>query len=487
MTQNQTTNEHDVRLAILDHLLTTPHRDLTEAGALHAELLGKDPIFYGHLAVWYAKNGHVRDHREVFVATLLASFVPSHRDAGFVLLQDLAPYQVSRVVDFMKRALGKVPRSARTAVIRYLRARESSPKRFDRAALRGRKAMKHLYATLHIKPSERADQILFKDAPPEGSLAWQVKQLAKAKDPADQAKAIVTHRIPFPIAVGAIRALTPTVLVALLDAMTPQEVINHLGTLERRGAMAHPEIKAIVKAKMKDAKKDNRVSAFKSKVAAKAISADAEMSAALSEVTEAQVKKSGRIRRPTALLVDKSASMEEAIEVGKQMAAMLSNIADAPLYVYAFDKVPYYLEPEGTSLADWDAAFAHVRAGGTTSIGAPLAAMRRRGQRVEQILVITDEQENTAPYFPKEYAGYCEDFNLQPEVVILKLGQPTGYLEKKLREMKAPVETLTFSGDYYSLPNLVPLITRPSRLELVLEILELPLPKRPDGQRSRAA
>ncbi|WP_274962984.1 hypothetical protein [Thioclava electrotropha] len=32
--------------------------------------------------------------------------------------------------------------------------------------------------------------------------------------------------------------------------MTPQEVINHLGALERRGALAHPEVKAMVDAKI---------------------------------------------------------------------------------------------------------------------------------------------------------------------------------------------------------------------------------------------
>ena len=38
----------------------------------------------------------------------------------------------------------------------YLREREADPRRFDRAALTGRKALKRLYAGLHIVPSERA-------------------------------------------------------------------------------------------------------------------------------------------------------------------------------------------------------------------------------------------------------------------------------------------------------------------------------------------
>src|ERR1044072_3796240 len=162
-TMNNT--ERDVRLEILNSLLTTPHRELDKGGALHNDMLKRDPIFYGHLGVWYQANGEVRDHKEVFVANLLTSEIADHRDAGFVMLQDFPPYEVARIVDFMKTNKGKVPRSARTAVTKYLRTRERDAAFFDRAALRGRKAMKPLYATLHFKPGDRAEQVLFKDAP----------------------------------------------------------------------------------------------------------------------------------------------------------------------------------------------------------------------------------------------------------------------------------------------------------------------------------
>jgi len=486
MAKNQNM-EQDLRVEMLDSLLTTPHRKLEDVAALHSVMVEQDPIFYAHLAVWYARNGHVRDHREVFVATLLASTIPEHRDAGFAMLQELAPYQVARVVDFMKRELKKMPRSARTAVVRYLRMREASPSKFDKAALRNRKAMKHLYATLHIKPSERADLILFKGEPPKGSLAEKVKILAKAASPAAQAKAISEYGIPFPVAIGAIRSLTPVVLVALIERMTPMEVINHLKALERRGATSHPQVKKLIDAKIAEAKSDKRVSAYKAKVAATAANVDAKTAESLTKVTEARVKSAGRIKRPTALFVDKSSSMTQAIEVGKQIATMLSGIAETDFYVYAFDGVPYFLQTSDTSLAGWENAFRHVKAGGCTSIGAPLAAMRRREQRVEQILIVTDEGENTAPYFGQEYDEYVKELKVKPDVLILKLGRASGYLERKLKEKKVTVESLTFSGDYYSLPNLVPLVTRPSRMDLVLEILDLPLPKRPDGRTSRVA
>ena len=217
---------------------------------VHKLIVELDPIFYGHLAVWYQRKGDVRDHKEVFVGNLLTSKLTEHRDAGFMLLQEFPPYEVARIVDFMKQQKNKVPRCARTAVRRYLKKREKNPDFFDRAALRGRKAMKHLYATLHIKPGVRADAVLFKNKPPADSIAFKVKQLAKAATPAEQAEQIVEHKIPYTIAIGAVKQVTPTVLVALIDSMSPQEVINNLKSLKERGAMDNSEVKALIDEKL---------------------------------------------------------------------------------------------------------------------------------------------------------------------------------------------------------------------------------------------
>ena len=165
------TSEQDLRVEILNSILTTPHRKLEDVAGVHQDMRELDPLFYGHLAVWYQSNGEVRDHQEVFLAYLLTSELSEHREAGFVLLQNLPPYPVARVVECMKRHCRRLPRSARTAVVEYLREREAVPARFDRAALRARKAMKSLYAGLHIRPSARANAVLFAKSLPRA--AWR--------------------------------------------------------------------------------------------------------------------------------------------------------------------------------------------------------------------------------------------------------------------------------------------------------------------------
>lgn len=474
------TAEHDLRLDMLNSLLTTPHRQLELVGKLHEEMVQRDPIFYGHLAVWYDRIGDVRDHKEVFVGNLLTSSITAHRDAGYVLLQEFPPYQVARIVDFLKIHRGKLPRSTRTAVRRYLQEREKNPVFFDRAALRARQAMKHLYASLHIKPGERADAVLFKDNPPDDSLAYALKLMAIASSPLEQAQLIVEHNIPYTIAVGAIKQLTPTVLVALINSMSPQEVINNLKSLQTRGAMENPQVKALINEKLEAAQGDVRVAALKARVVADAVELDAETAARLEKVMDKQVKKRGKITKPTALLIDKSASMESAIEVGKRIAALVSGITDAELFVYAFDTLPYPIKASGNQLSDWEKAFQHIKAGGATSIGSTLEAMRLRKQKVEQIILVTDEGENTAPYFAQAYEAYKRDLLVEPNVLVVKVGYAYDWIERRLQEKQAQVDTFTFAGDYYSLPNLIPLLSRPSRLELLMEILETPLPVRND-------
>jgi hypothetical protein len=99
---------------------------------------------------------------------------------------------------------------------------------------------------------------------------------------------------------------------------------------------------------------------------------------------------------------------------------------------------------------------------------------------VDQFIIVTDEGENTAPYFADAYKTYCRELAVMPNVVIVRVGDSYDWLETQLKQQQTPVETFTFAGDYYSLPNLVPLLTRPSRLDLLMEILDTSLPVRSD-------
>jgi hypothetical protein len=304
-------SEQDLRLHILNTLLTTPHRQLDKVWPVHRDMVEKDPRFYPHLAAWYFDHGEVRDHKEMFIITLVLSSFAGHRDVGLALLRGLPPYQVVRVLDFIhgrkktvtvrvqgqpvkvpavkgrkerrKRKEPEVvmtrshpaqvveefglfrnpPRALKTEITRYLREREANHDWFESTVLVARKAVKRLYALLHIAPGERAQKILFEDDPPADSRLAALKHMARASNPEDQARLIVQHQIPYRVAATVVKEMTPEVLAALIDRMSPQELINNLGSLRRQGALDNPDLKVLIEHKLEQARTDTRVSAFK--------------------------------------------------------------------------------------------------------------------------------------------------------------------------------------------------------------------------------
>jgi hypothetical protein len=374
-----------------------------------------------------------------------------------------------------------VPGSVKTEVTRYLREREADPDWFDSTVLVARKVLKRLYAVLHIPPGERAQQILFEDRPPPDSRVAGLKRLSRAATPREQAEAIASSRVPFRVAVSVVRDRSPVVLEALIERMSPQELINNLGLLQRYGALADPNLKALIDLKLKEAQRDNRVSTFKAETALQTVDLGQEMCRRLEEVADVQLEAKGRIRRPTALLIDKSGSMDLAIEVGKRLAAMISTICEKELYVYAFDTMAYPLEARGRDWAAWKEAFADIRTGGLTSCGVALEVMRRKKQVVEQIILVTDEEEYDPPFFVEALLKYRQALGTDPTVCIVRVPDSSQRLQEQCKRAGIAVSTFTFTGDYYALPNLVPLLEPPSELDLLLEILEYPLPqRRPD-------
>jgi len=529
-------HEQDLRLGILNTLLTTPHRKLEAIHPVHADMVEKDPRFYVRLAAWYADHGDVRDHKEMFIVSLILSDFEGHRDVGLALLRALPPYEVVRVLDFIhgrkttRKLRRKVvvaappaeppkarrrgllglfraapppepapvaqpaaevqtvvedfglfrnpPRALKTEITRYLREREAEPEWFDSTALVARKALKRLYALLHVRPDERAQKILFDEAPPADSRIFALKELARAAAPADQACAIIAHRVPYRVAATVVQQMTPTVLLALVEVMSPQELINNLGALKRRGGLDNPDLKAQIERKLDEARTGPRVSAFKAEEAVKAADLSDDVRRKLEQVADTQVKAKGRITRPTALLIDKSGSMNVAIELGKRLGALISAICAKELYVYAFDTLAYPVERAGDDLAHWEKALQGITAGGGTSCGVVLEAMRRKKQYVEQIIMVTDEGENTPPLFVDALKKYREDAQADPSVCFVKTPGASNHLEEQCRRAGVMADTFQFSGDYYALPNLVPLLSRPSKLELLLEIMDYPLPRR---------
>ena len=236
------------------------------------------------LAAWYHDHGDVRDHKEMFIVTLVLSDFEGHRDVGLALLRGLPPYQVVRVLDFIhgRKATRKVRpaaagsgkaareprrpktprprarprRSSRSSACSATRRGAADRDRALPARARGRRRMvrqqragraqgiKRLYALLHVAPGERAQQILFDENPPADSRLFALKELAKAESPAEQAAR--DHRACDPVPGGGHgRQADDADGPAGPDrADEPAGADQQPGRLKRRGAFDNADLKS---------------------------------------------------------------------------------------------------------------------------------------------------------------------------------------------------------------------------------------------------
>jgi hypothetical protein len=97
----------------------------------------------------------------------------------------------------------------------------------------------------------------------------------------------------------------------------------------------------------------------------------------------------------------------------------------------------------------------------------------------EQFVFVTDEGENSAPYLVNAWKDYCEKMQVVPSIIIVQVGGSNERFAQGLQAQGIELIRYQFGGDYYALPNLLPLLALPSKAELVSLILEYPLPERP--------
>ena len=389
-------------------------------------------------------------------------------------------------------------RVLRGAIANYLKHREENEEMMEGAIIRARSALRFLYAKAHLVPGSGdthwLNRCLFHNEAPEGTRIEAMKKVIASNDPTEQAEIIMEAKLPYPVVRSLVKAVTPSVLIALIDAMSPQELLANLSAVKREGAFNNPEIKELIQSKIKDVQKakKNKVDALKGTIAADAVAdLDEDTKKLVQDATDAQLKQHGNIGVPTALIIDKSQSMGQAIELGKQLGAAIGQAAgDNFAACYLFDHNPVrvrWTKADGDmgSFAAWNKKLAMFRCGGMTNLGSVLRSMINENVRAEQIVIITDEGENGHPKFHELLPEYKAQFGFMPEIVIVRMGRyayaNVGKVANPCQRAGATVTSMDVADiDKISIPNLIQLLSKRSIFDLVQEILQLPLPTKQD-------
>ena len=482
MTQSVELSE---RKSMLQSLMKCPHGKLSETAPIFKKVLVADPLFAGKAfyALHLEKYNQIRDLEESANSFLLVSPFPEHRRAGRILFRNFEPYRAYRVGDFIATEL-KPNRQVRSAVEEYLRELERNTGRFDGAVRVARKELHRLYETYHIKPSKRAQTILFDKKTPEGEVSVS-KLLVDAKTPEEQARIIIDYKVPYRLATSALKGLTPAVWVALIEVMTPHEALNLRQRIEKSGILQDERIRKLYQDKLAKTGKSKRVSYSTLGERASAKGEDKQLEEIVQKARQEKISEGQKITVDTAVYVDISGSMEAAIEIAKKFGPIIGPICEADLNVYAFNTVahPIVVEDRG-KVADWEKAFRLIRAGEWTSLGCAMEASIKTGKVPEQAVFITDQGENRRPFL----TDVVRRHNLEDTKFIFLNCVAHGnrvYREvaKQLEGLGMDVMEYDFDtnlnrpGWYVDLNNVVPLLTKGGYAQLVTEIMELELPK----------
>jgi hypothetical protein len=170
---------------------------------------------------------------------------------------------------------------------------------------------------------------------------------------------------------------------------------------------------------------------------------------------------SALIQRSTAVLIDKSAGMSAAIHAGGALLDLIGPTARGPLLAYAFDTMVHYLQRQARDDGSWRRPLAEITPGGLKACGIVVESMRLRRQRVEQIVLITDERESAAPTFAESLRSYAADMGFTPDVCLIRMDDSEDFIEQDCREAGLPVEVVDYDGDPAALEPLLQWLARP--------------------------
>lgn len=278
---------------------------------------------------------------------------------------------------------------------------------------------------------------------------------------AEICETIVAQRLRYKDAVGRLPSdigLTPAIMVALLPTLSDRDLRQLTPTLEELGLLSVSEIrtrweKAITTATDQRAlniAKNVRDQGLKQKLEEAADHAAKQAVAAATADADVRVM----------FLVDKSGSMEGAIEASKHaLGKILAGFPLDRLHVAAFDTIGQVLRPKAASRAAVQHMLGRIKAGGGTIHGAAVHALHRDGVRIPAeaklvVIVAGDEAGEAGAQLAETFRslGYRVD-----ALALLLAGQRGATVRDCAKVLAVPYSEVTVEqfDDPYHVPRVL--------------------------------
>ncbi|MBJ6760923.1 VWA domain-containing protein [Myxococcaceae bacterium JPH2] len=282
--------------------------------------------------------------------------------------------------------------------------------------------------------------------------------------------------------------LTPAILAAVLPSLSDRDLRMMTPTLEELGLLEDSAVKARWEKAVATAT-DQRALNIAKNVRGQALRQkleEASDNAARQAVAEATAETDVRVM----FLVDKSGSMEGAIEQSKEaLARILAGFPLDKLHVAAFDTMGTLLKPKAANRAAVQHMLGSLRASGGTVHGAAVHALHRDGVRVPTearlvVIVVGDEAGEAGDQFARAFrdCGYTVSALALMVSVVGARGNTVRTCATQLRVPFSEVQVEQFA-DPYQVPRVLkalldaPAATGVSQSGWVERVMRTPLLK----------
>lgn len=397
---------------------------LAEAEELHREMAQVNPLFMAKAIVYARNEGYMR-LQPLFGLAILSAYRPDLFSQIFLNVVRI-PSDLTDFLTILKGlGRGEGGRAVKRQVNRFL----AGISEYWAIKYNGRGrgySLGDAIATAHPKPADLKQQALYRyliGQEANLSLLPQVEaleQLKRAGSEAEQLMWIEAGKLPHEVVTGAVKP-TKAVWEALLHQMPIFALLRHLNALDRAGVFEDRNNLAIAVERLTDqrALKKSKILPFRFAAAFRQVQHPV-LRDALRDAAEYTFDNLPDLEDQTAIFLDISGSMNgEYLQIGSVFALALYKKTQGNSLFWLFDTVVEDARPSrrDSILSQAD----RIQARGGTDTGAPVRKLLNERRKVDQIVMITDEQQNHGSPFYEALQKYRSKVNPNVKAYIIDI------------------------------------------------------------------
>jgi 60 kDa SS-A/Ro ribonucleoprotein len=396
---------------------------LREAVSVHDAMIQKDPGFVAKALPYARKKGCMRLQPALGLAKLVGADEPDAKEIFKNVFEQVILIP-SDLQDFMTilegNGRGQGGRAIKHAVSKWLNQYLTEYWAIKYNSQGRGFSLADIIQTVHPAPGSEIQSRLFKylisgeNEFQEGKI-YAFEQLKKTQSPAEQIRWIREGQLPHEV-VTSVCQMTPELWNALAPGLPLFALLRNLNALELAGVLEQHRGMVERKFTNQEMLRKSKILPFRFLNAFQAVE-KAWVKDVLRQAVELTFANLPDIPGKTAVFLDVSGSMNgEYLRIGSVFALALYKKAKGNGLFRLFNTTVH--DPKASLYDPILTQTERIRAEGGTDTGAPFRALQ---EKVDNIIIITDEQQNTGSPFYKELVSYRKRYNREAMSFVIDL------------------------------------------------------------------